>query len=137
MPKLLENLEIIHPHGAFGPCSWDDFGTVTLPEKRPSVTEDQIRTASTYIKIIHENPGSGQEYGRIWDALAASGRVIVLGFGRLLRGRWLSARHSIHGTAFGLAAVHRREAERSFERRIVLTEEDCYTFLVNYRDGIY
>ena len=137
MPGFLSNLEIIHLHGSLGPCSWLEISK-GVPRSNGQLGHPQFVRAIRGIKIIHEQADDGEEYGRLRRVVGTAKRLVCLGFGyhptnvkRLLHGGWLSHHHSVLGSALGLSIPERNDVEHMFDRRISLTNEDCYRMLKN------
>ena len=141
---IFQELEIIHLHGSLCPLPWQKMGPSDIPRKYGEDSPGtSARHAADGIRIIHELDPGELGFTRAHAALAASKRIVILGFGyeptnvRRLFGKELSqiqVSATIHGTGYNLTESEASDVKAMFGRRLHMAgpSEDCLLFLRNH-----
>jgi len=136
--EAVMRIPIVHVHGSLGNLPWQ------ASDGRPYASDlslEQIRSAASSIKIIHENGGDDSEFRRASDLLTQASHIVFLGFGyhetnldRLFSKEGKLNGPGIYGSFLGFTDLQRTTIQSRFSKEYKgnlqgAGEFDCLEFL--------
>ena len=132
---MRQHLPIIHLHGRLGYLPWERADKADTLPYHSNIDESTLKTASSNIKIIHEDIGGRDaDFNEAKRLLNVAEKIVFLGFGYNERN---IARLGIAdlpdnkaiGSVLGLGTVARKAALRATNNRITFHSADCTHFM--------